>query len=258
MTPDIDTLARWPFDTDAWPRTGLVGALLVATLPLVVPGVLLAGYAVRVLRIDAGNDPLPRFADLRALARTGVRATGIIAAYHLPAVALVVVGTHGAASASMLLRWETLLRFGPSAVGRLPGLTALAGAVGIGLLGAALLPLCGYVSTVAVTAYADSDDVADAFAVGRLRQRACSLATLRAWLLASLAVLGTGVVASLVTIATAPVPGVGRVVTAAIRFYGLVVGLAVWNEARPTERGSDEDVTDVGSGEKAGVRSAST
>lgn len=258
MTPDIDTLARWPLDAEDWPRTVLVGALLVATLPLVVPGVLLAGYAVRVLRADAGDDPLPRFTDLRALTETGVRTASIVVTYHLPAVALVVVGTRGAASASVLLQWETLVRFGPSAIGRLPGLAALAGSVGIGLLGAALLPVCGYVSTVAVTAYADTDEVADAFALGRLRRRVCSVAMLRAWLLASLAVLGSGVGAFLVAAATAPVPGVGSVVTAAVRFYGLVVGLAVWNGARPTETGDEETVAGVEGEEKAGAPSAST
>lgn len=258
VTPDIDALARWPFDTEAWPRTGLVGALLVATLPLVVPGVLLGGYAVRILRADAGDDQLPGFTDLRALAGTGVRTVGIVVAYHVPAMALVAIGTRGAASASMLLRWEALVRFGPSAVGRPSGLAPLAGAVGVGLLGAALLPLCGYASTVAVTAYADTGDATDAFALGRLRRRVFSVATLRAWLLASLAVIGSGVAAFLVAAATAPVPGVGRVVTAAVRFYGLVVGLAVWNVTRPALADNEAAASGVEDGERAAARSAST
>ncbi|SDZ90078.1 Protein of unknown function [Haloplanus vescus] len=255
VTPAIDTLARWPLDTEDWPRTVLVGALLVATLPFVVPGVLLAGYAVRVLRVDVGDDPLPRFTDIRALAETGVRATGIVAAYHLPAVALVAIGTRGAASASVFLQWETLVRFGPSAVGRLPGLAALAGAVGVGLLGAALLPLCGYVSTVAVTAYADTDTLADAFALGRIRRRVFSAATLRAWLLASLAVLGSGVGAFLVATAATPIPGVGRIATAAVRFYGLVVGLAVWTVTRPTRECDGASASDMEVGENAATPS---
>ncbi|AXG06222.1 hypothetical protein DU500_07070 [Haloplanus rubicundus] len=36
---DLDSLLRWPLDTDGGRHTLLVGTLLVATLPLAVPGV---------------------------------------------------------------------------------------------------------------------------------------------------------------------------------------------------------------------------
>jgi hypothetical protein len=87
---DLDSTLRWPLETDGWAHTVLVGALLVATMPLVVPGVLLAGYAVRLLRAEAGS--LPAFTDLPSLTRTGLRTAGIVVAYHLPAAAPIAAG----------------------------------------------------------------------------------------------------------------------------------------------------------------------
>ena len=71
---DFDSLVRWPLETDGWPHTVLVGALLVATTPLLLPAVLLTGYAVRLLRTDAEDGTVPAFTDLRALVETGLRA----------------------------------------------------------------------------------------------------------------------------------------------------------------------------------------
>jgi hypothetical protein len=237
---DLDSLLRRPLDTDGWQHTLLVGTLLVATLPLAVPGVLLAGYAVRLLRTEPDGPPLPTFTDLRSLAGTGLRAAGIVAAYHLPAAVLLAVGTAGAASAYH--RWRTLLLVRPGSIVGAFDLAQLTGIVGIALLGMVLLPVCGYVATVAVTAYADADDVAAAFALGRLRERVCTAATLRAWLLASLVVVASGVCATLLGGASAVVPGVGTLLTAAIRFYGSLVAVGVWNDTRPADGAHVGDV----------------
>ena len=246
---DFDSLLRWPLDTDGWQRTLLVGTLLVATLPLAIPGVFLAGYAVRLLRTGPDDPALPTFAGLRSLAGTGLRAAGIVVAYHLPAAALLVAGTAGVASA--FHQWRTLLLLRPGSIVGVFDLASLTGAVGVALLGTALLPVCGYVSTVAVTAYADADDVTAAFAIGRLRDRVCAVATLRAWLLASLVVVASGVCAALLGGVSATVPGVGPLLTAAVRFYGGLVAVGVWNETRPAD-----DVTVGGAGTDASSTSA--
>jgi hypothetical protein len=230
---DVDSLLRWPLDTDGWQHTLLLGTLLVATLPLVVPGVLLAGYAVRLLRTEPGDPTLPTFADLRLLAGTGLRAAGIVVAYHLPAAALLAAGTAGVASA--FHQWRTLLLLRPGSIVGAFDLARLTGSVGLALLGMALLPVCGYVATVAVTAYADADDVAAAFTFGPLRERVCAVATLRAWLLASLVVVASGVCAALLGGASATIPGVGAFLTGAVGFYGALVAVGVWNAARPAD-----------------------
>ncbi|WP_338741522.1 DUF4013 domain-containing protein [Haloplanus salilacus] len=230
MTDDFDSLVRWPLRTDEWPRTVLVGALLVATAPLVLPSVLLAGYAVRLLRTDFDDGSLPAFDDPRSLVGTGTRAAGVVVAYHLPAAVLLTAGV-GAASAS--LRWRAPATLRPAAVvasltsGPLSGALALAGAV--------VLPVCGYLATVGLTAYATTDDVAEAFAVGRIRRRALSIATLRAWLLGSLVTVVTGVCAIVLAAATTAIPGVGHLLAGAVRFYGGVVALVVWSETLPVE-----------------------
>lgn len=233
---DPDSLVRWPFDADGWLHTVLVGTLLVATLPLVVPSVLLAGYAVRVLRADA-DDPLPDFADCRALAATGARAAAIVVAYHLPVVLLAVVGL-GA-------RIPALVRGVPPAALRPTGFAALGPSVAfssaVAVAAAATLPLCGYVATVAVTAYATTDEVTAAFDRGRIRRRAWSRATLRAWLLGALVTVGTGVVAFLSGAVTAAIPGVGLLLVGAVRFYGGTVALRGWSAWRPADQ--DEPAT---------------
>ncbi|MFC6988023.1 hypothetical protein ACFQJD_03520 [Haloplanus sp. GCM10025708] len=58
MIADIDTAIRDVTRADDWPDVALVGTLLAATTALVLPAVLLAGYAVRVLRADT-DDPTP-------------------------------------------------------------------------------------------------------------------------------------------------------------------------------------------------------
>jgi len=239
---DVDSLVRWPLETDGWPHTVLVGALLVATTPLLIPGVLLVGYAVRLLRADIGDGALPDFTDLRSLVETGLRASGVVVAYHLPAVALIAAGTAGVAS--VYRRWRRALLLRPDTVVGAFDLTSLTGTVALALVGIALLPVCGYVATVAVTAYADADDLSAAFALGRIRRRATSTATLRAWLLASVAVIGSGIAAALVAGAGATVPGVGALLAAAVRFYGGLVAVGVWTATRPADATSDGLVTE--------------
>lgn len=235
MTDDFSSTVRWPLRTERWPRTVLVGALLVATIPLVLPTVLLAGYAVRLLRTDFAEGSLPAFDDPRALANTGLRAAAVVVAYHLPAAVLLTVGV-GAASTA--LRWGAPGMLRPAAVvgsfsaGAL-GPASLGGIVA--LVGVLSLPVCGYVATVAVTAYATTDDVAEAFAFDRIRRRALAATTLQAWLLGSLVTLTAGVCTFVLLTATAAVPGVGRLLAGAVRFYGGIVALAVWSETLPGE-----------------------
>jgi len=236
---DLDSLVRWPTDADGWPHTALVGALLVATLPLVVPGVLLAGYAVRVLRAGP-DDSLPDFSDLRALAATGARAATIVVAYHLPVALLAVVGlgasvtalVHGTPPAP--LRPTGLAALGPSAA--LTSLIAVASAVA--------LPVSGYLATVALTAYATTDEMTAAFDPDRIRNRAWSKATLRAWLLGSLITMAAGIVAFLSSAVAATTPGVGALLVGAVRFYGGTVALRAWSVRRPANEVTKESTTE--------------
>jgi hypothetical protein len=230
MTDPNSTL-RWPLETDRWIHTVLVGALLVATMPLVLPGVLLGGYAVRLLRADEGT--LPTFADLRSLVRTGLWTTGIVTAYLLPVAALVAVGSTTVTSPSVA--WRTALLGRPSVLGAVVPSSPSASVVVTVLAGLVLLPVCGYVATVAVTAYASTDDVAEAFAPDRIGRQVRSTATVRAWLLASLVVVGSGVCAALLGVVATAVPGVGSLLVAAVQFYGGVVAIGVWDTTRPID-----------------------
>ncbi|MFB6107765.1 MAG: DUF4013 domain-containing protein [Haloplanus sp.] len=237
MTLDFDSSLRWPRRTDDGLHALLVGTLLVLSLPLVVPSVLLAGYAVRLLRTDPGDDPLPSFADVRSLADAGARATAVVVAYHLPPLALLAAQLHtygaGARSGFGLFALGTYVSRPAMTAGLLSGPSA--SPVGSAVLAVAVvtLPVCSYLASVALTRYATTGRLAPAFEVRTVARRAASGAVLRAWLAATLVAFVGGVLAAVVAGALAPVPGVGAVVGGAVRFYATVVGVGVWTSARP-------------------------
>jgi hypothetical protein len=241
MSSDFETLVRRPFRTETWPRTALVGTLLVATLPLVVPSVLLAGYVVRLLR-RGSDDPLPTFADVRELARTGLFASAITLAYHLPALALF-GALFVAVSSTLASPWAfpTVPAFRPTGFGALVRAAGPAAFVTV-----AVVPVCSYAAAIALTAFARTGDVADAFDSDRIRRLATSVGVCRAFLLAVLVTVVAGVVAGVVGRVGLVVPFVGGVAVGAVRFYGLVVAVAVWRAWLPAGRSTTAPAPDEG------------
>lgn len=88
MSRDVEAAVRYPFQGE-WPRRLLIGSVLVATLPLIVPGVILGGYWVRVLRstMDGASEP-PAFEAWEDLLVDGLYATGIGLGYYAPSYLL--------------------------------------------------------------------------------------------------------------------------------------------------------------------------
>ena len=71
--------------TDTLLDVALPVGLLVAATAWLPAAVLLLGYAVRVLRAELrGDDRLPSLADVRSLARTGLRAAAVVTVFQLP------------------------------------------------------------------------------------------------------------------------------------------------------------------------------
>lgn len=204
---------------DDWPLVTLVGTLLVLASRHLLPAVLLAGYAVAVLRTGIGGDPtLPGFDSLASLARDGAATVAVVAAYHLPA-AVVFAGTARYAVSRFVLlpplsalvrEPEALLSFGSSV-----GAVSSAPVVASGLfLAAALAVAGGYVSTAALLRFAREESVRAAFDAEALRTLVTSAAFLRVWVASAGALfvsrLAAGVVAAL--------PVVGEVAAAATTF----------------------------------------
>ncbi|MFB6256074.1 MAG: DUF4013 domain-containing protein [Haloplanus sp.] len=237
---DLDSTLHRPLETDGWAHTVLVGTLLVVTMPVVVPGVLLAGYAVRLLRTDP-DDPLPDFTAPRSLAETGVRAAGIVAVYHAP---VLLAGVAGVTSAITLVHDGSVATLRPLVFSAPTLRTTLP--VALAVVGAATVPVSGYLSTIGVTAYAATDRLGAAFDPVRIRRRAWSKTTFVAWMFGVLVTVAGGIVAFLVGSVTATMPGVGGLIVGAVRFYAGTVALHVWKARRPADGDETPEATTAG------------
>jgi hypothetical protein len=209
--------------------TTLPAALLVAAASWLPVGVLLLGYAIRVLRAAlTGDDALPPLDDVRGLGITGLRGAVIVAAFQLP-----VVGCLG----FVFGLWYVVDRgrFYGDALGHVsadpigfatltiasPGNSPVV--VGGLVLTVAAALVTGYAGTVAVVTFAATDRLATAFDPDTLLAGIRSSRFRRAFLLASvLAFVGTAA-AGLVGL----VPVVGPFVAAFVELLALVGALRV-------------------------------
>jgi hypothetical protein len=229
MTPELASHVTRLFDRDDWPQVALIGTLLVLAAQYLLPAVLLAGYAVRVLRTAGGADaPYPSFEDLGALARDGAAAATIVAAYHVPAlVAFAGTARYAARKFVYLPNLSTLT--GSSASVTAPGTlvggnVTAAPLVVVGLLLTVGLAVAGgYVATAALLRYARTDSVRAGFDPRAVRALAGSGGFLRTWLVAVGLLALVRFAAGLLTV----VPAVGAVAAATVTFVATcaVLGL---------------------------------
>lgn len=254
MLDDLRPAVTYVTRRSDWPRTALLGTLLVAAAGVVVPAVLLAGFAARVLRADR-DDPLPEFTDLDDLAADGCRLAGVVGAYHAPPAALVLAGLRRSGPLGLGLLVGDLPfaarhpRSMPHVLGG-PGLGApspdpvAAALLGIG----ALLTLpAGYLGAVAAVRVARTRRVGAGFDAGVLAA-AGRRSTLAAWIVGAL-VLVVGRVAGALLGA---VPVVGWLLAAAVGFHASTVAVRLWavwldrpaRRAAPSPPGSDTPAGD--------------
>jgi hypothetical protein len=217
--------------SDDWMKTVLIGGLLTFFGFLIVPGVLVAGYVVRILRRTMhGDDAPPAFEDWGDLGRDGLYALVIAVAYGFVPGILLALLTGGAAMLA-----------GP---GPRSGLVVGAVVVVGGTLALVLGLLAAYVVPAAVANYAEQGRLGAGFAVDDLRPVLTSGTYATAWLLGFAVVLGAGVVTGVLSV----VPPIGTFVGAFVSFYAVaaayyLVGHA-WGDARGLELHDDEG-TDV-------------
>jgi hypothetical protein len=198
--------------------TALPAVLLVAVASWLPAGVLLVGYAVRVLRAElAGDDRLPSLDDVRGLGWTGLRGAVLVAAFQLPALCCLggvfalwyaVDGGRVYGDALGLALGDPLgfVELTVASSGSSP--VVVAGLV----LTAVLAVVANYVGTVAVVAFAATDRLSVAFDSRTLGAGVRSSGFRRAFLLGSLvSVIGSGV-ARLLALVTLVGPFVGAVV----------------------------------------------
>jgi hypothetical protein len=234
-------------------RTTLLGALLVAVGHALVPTVLLAGYAARVIRTPDGD---PDFDDLRSLAVDGARLAGVVAGYTLlPALlaflglsrsigaGLAGIGGDAIGPAGIATGVEFAARRPVLAPRRLLGFGVLSpdpATVALLVAAAPLAVLTGYLGTVAAVRVARTGRLAagfDSAVLATARRRA----TVAAWLRGALLVVAGGLVAAVLGL----VPVVGWLAAAAVTFHASVAA------ARVMARGIDRHGMDPGAAPSA-------
>jgi hypothetical protein len=189
---------------------GVLARLGVLALLALVPGLLLAGYAMAVVRVTArteratakSEDPPPRFSDFRALAADGARALVVAAGYLLvPTVALAV--TVGGAATG----------------GRPEGLGTTVFVFGAGTVVLVTSLAFAYLLPAALSGVARTGRLAEAVERERLGRLAGDAGYFVGWVAALL--VGTSAVVVLRSLAALGRPG--EVVALALSFYALVM-----------------------------------
>ena len=229
-----ESLAYLKNSSDAF-KTVFVGGILILLSVLIVPGVTLVGYLMRVLRrTSAGDDAAPTFEDvddLVAMTKEGIPGFVVAFVYGIvPAIVLAVA--FGGAILSFVLG-------DASGSGGLVGLglgTLLLG----GLLGGILALIAAYVTPAALANVAERGTIGSGFDLGALRPVLLSGTYATGWLIAFAVILVGGFVGGLLNV----VPGLGTVLGVFVQFYFVVAAYYVVGHTwgRVTGVGGNEEV----------------
>lgn len=239
--PGLKAALLFPWNDGDSGTTLVAGGILTLLTPLLVPGVLVLGYTLRVVEsVLDGQDGPPEFEGWGGLLVDGVKATVVLVAYLVVPMAV----------ATVLLAAIT----GAAGFRFRGGLLALSSAAAVGgvflvvaLLLAGLLLLVAYLVPAALVHLARTRRLGAAFAFDDVRELARADAYASAWLLA-VAVFAANAVALLVLNAA----GVGVILSGFLSFYAFVAmsslyadgaavaGFAVESYAPSVEPGGDE------------------
>jgi len=235
MNTDIETLAKYPMESEDWIKTVAIGGASLVFSFLVVPMFLVAGYLVRAIRAGMeGAEESPVFDEWGDLLKEGVVATVIGLVYQI--IPIIVVGVF----------------VGGSVLAIATGSNAGAGVGMVGLLGGLfvgwiLALVFGYIGFAGVANYAKEGTFAAGFDVGVISD----VVTSRAYLMAWVYVIALNIVVAIVVGVLNVVPVLGTIVGLFVTFYALVIAGWLWGsgfaEATDTslESGSDAEVAAV-------------
>lgn len=222
----------------------VIGSLLTLLSVLILPGLLVFGYLVRVLRQDATDGAeVPGYDEWGALLVDGLKATLVTIGYFIvPAlVALVVLAAFLTITAVTVVETGSASGFtGPDGVlvdsqvqaGGPDAVTTVALIVSMLLVVlSALWSLAAvYVLPAGLAHFARTGRMGSAFAVRRFWPVLTSGTYLVAWLLAFAVSIAAGFVVGFVSL----VPGLGVLVSAVVLYYASVVAARLYGEGYAT------------------------
>lgn len=203
----FEAAVKYPYDDGDGVRALIIGSLLTLLGFLIVPTIIVTGYALSVIRsVRAGNSHPPAFGDWGELLVDGLKGTLVVIVYFLiPSVLF--TGSVGAT----LIPVAGGLGEGTAAFGLL-GLVVVLLSVPLFLVAAYLLP-------AALVGVALTGRIGAAFSVGRI----WSLVTTSDYALAWVLALVVSLVASFLTALLTGLTLIGGLLGSLLGFYSLVV-----------------------------------
>lgn len=229
MNVDIETLVKYPMESDDWVKTVAIGGVALIFSLLIVPYFLVTGYLVRAIRagMDGADEP-PVFDEWGDLLKEGLVAGVIGLIYQIIPIVVVTVFVGGS-----LLAIAT-----GSDAGAGIGMIGMAGGLFVGWV---LSIVFGFVGFAGIANYAKEGTFGAGFDFGVIS----TVVTSRSYLLAWAYVIGLYIVAAVVVGVLNVVPILGGLVGAFVIFYAVIIAGWLWGrgfaEATDTSVGSGSD-----------------
>ncbi|WP_318569773.1 DUF4013 domain-containing protein [Salinigranum marinum] len=215
MALDIEALLTYPMESDDWLVTVLIGTVLTLLSVFIIPGILVYGYLVRVLRAGMDDAPEPpAFGDWGSLFVEGLVATVILFVYQLIPLVVFAVTVGGSLAAIAT----------GSRVGAGVGMAGLFGGLALSVV---LALVFSYVGLVGVANYAREGTIGAGFDVGVIIDVGTDGAYAIPWAVGVLVLIVASVVGS--------IPILGQ----AVLFYALIVAMRVVGQGFAAARGLD-------------------
>jgi hypothetical protein len=207
MDVDIETLVKYPMESDDWLITIAIGGIASLLSFLIVPAFVVSGYLVRALRagMEGAEEP-PVFDDWGELIKEGLFAAIITLVYQI--IPLIVFAVF----------------VGGSLVALVSGSEAGAGAGVLGLIGGiaiwGLLSLAfAFVGYAGVINYAKEGSLAAGFDFGVITDVITSGDYIMAWLYVIVLNFVVGTISGLLSI----IPFLGTIIGVFLGFYALII-----------------------------------
>lgn len=213
MDLDIETMAKYPMESEEWIKTVLIGGASLLFSFLVVPWFLVSGYLVRAIRagMDGADEP-PVFDEWGDLLREGFVAGIIGLVYQIVPLIVLFVFVGGS-----IIAFAT-----GSNTGSGIGMLGMFGGLFVWWI---LAIVFGFVGFAGVANYAREGTFAAGFDFGVIRQ----VVTSRAYLVAWAYVVALNLVVGAITGALS-MTGVGAILGTFLTFYALIIAGWLWGD----------------------------
>lgn len=213
MDVDIETIAKYPMESDEWIKTVLIGGAALLFSFLVVPLFLVSGYLVRAIRagMDGADEP-PVFDEWGEMLKEGFVAGIIGLVYQIVPLIVLFVFVGGS-----ILAFAT-----GSNTGSGIGMLGLFGGLFVWWI---LSIVFGFVGFAGVANYAREGSFGSGFDFGVIREVITSRAYLMAWVYVIALNIVVGALAGALS-----VTGVGAILATFLSFYALIIAGWLWGD----------------------------